>query len=643
MGNPLEIEENFDDAAIDELEPGHTLMQGQFTIDAFLNAGGFGITYLARNSLGRKVVIKECFPGSFCRRSATSVRARSRSHTNELSSIVRKFVAEAHSLAKVNHPNIVGVHQVFEENKTAYMALDFVEGHDLLALIEGQGKLPEPAQIETILSKMLGAVSAIHEQDMLHRDISPDNILLKSDLEPVLIDFGAARQDAGSENRILSELRVIKDGYSPQEFYVSGADQGPSSDLYALAATFYHVITGEIPVNSQSRLAAVAAGDGDPYLPVVGRMPAYSEQFLRGIDRALAILPNDRFSSAQQWLELLSGHGNADDAATHAKSKETLANASAPLPKTSKMSRARILGAIGLAIPIIGGVAVLQMSGDGPSVEETTVALADSNSSVTAVATGTIPAIAPGASDPIASDIAPSNTGAAQVADTVAPALANDLSLTLGLPAANDALASAGVSTLQETTDLEPVRASLVADTNDTPIEAIMESFDLPQVVSAWSVDLTGSLPAPAETIYEINGLPLDSGAEIDTVLHQMMQAPEGGTMTLSVLVGESKNLAVTESINVPVVHKTSFSNGTTFETRMVDDAWATIVTNAPDGSRFEVDDILVGDANKGEFFDKRTSLPDALVHANAQNLDWLTLGVRRQGIMSPISMPVPR
>ena len=124
------------DNFVDELKPGTKLMHGQYVIESFLNAGGFGITYLARDSLDRKVVIKECFPGAFCRRSRAVVQARSRAHQNELKSIVRLFVQEARSLAKLDHPNIVGVHQVFEDNDTAYMALDFVSGRDMLDIIE---------------------------------------------------------------------------------------------------------------------------------------------------------------------------------------------------------------------------------------------------------------------------------------------------------------------------------------------------------------------------------------------------------------------------------------------------------------------------------------------------------------------------
>lgn len=310
MGQPREKSKDleFEATFADELEPGHELMHGQYVIEAFLNAGGFGITYIARDSLGRKVVIKECFPGSFCRRSTSeAVQPRSRAHQRELSKIVDGFVREAHSLAKLSHPNIVGVHHVFEECNTAYMALDFIEGKDLLDMIENPTEPLDPEKVEKILRQILSAMQHIHGQSLLHRDISPDNIIVRPNGEPVLIDFGAAREDEGPKSRPLSALRVVKDGYSPQEFYIAGSRQGPFSDLYAIGATFYHLITGELPANSQARLAAIASGEKDVYDPVANRMPEYSDRFLRAIDKAMQILPKDRLQTADEWLQLLDG------------------------------------------------------------------------------------------------------------------------------------------------------------------------------------------------------------------------------------------------------------------------------------------------------------------------------------------------
>jgi serine/threonine protein kinase len=291
---------------VDELKPGTKLLQGQYTITRFINSGGFGITYLAKDSLDRDVVIKECFPGNFCRRSDTIVGARSRAHQAEFRSIVKLFVQEARSLAKLAHPNIVGVHQVFEDNDTAYMAIDFIDGRDLLDMIEDPTIEMTPSKIVSMTHKLLAAVGFIHDSGILHRDISPDNILINKKGEPILIDFGAAREEATRASRALSALRVVKDGYSPQEFYIAGSEQGPWSDLYALAATLYHTITGEPPANSQVRLAAIAEGNSDPYEALAGRFTGYPLGFLDAIDKALNAVPRRRIQNAGEWLEMLA-------------------------------------------------------------------------------------------------------------------------------------------------------------------------------------------------------------------------------------------------------------------------------------------------------------------------------------------------
>jgi serine/threonine protein kinase len=290
----------------DELRPGIRLMHGHYRIESFLNAGGFGIAYVARDSLDRSVVIKECFPSSFCRRTDTNVGPRSRQRQDEFRSIVELFKQEALSLAKLDHPNVVKVHQVFEENQTAYMAMDHVVGPDLLETVEGTAPRLTPEQIMTILGKLLDALGYVHAQGYLHRDISPDNILLdRATGEPVLIDFGAARKEVTRKSRALSGLRVVKDGYSPQEFYISGSRQGPHSDLYALAATFCHLITGESPKTSQERLSAIANGQGDPQPSVLGRVKGYPKPFLAAIDKAMSIFPKDRMQSAAEWQSSL--------------------------------------------------------------------------------------------------------------------------------------------------------------------------------------------------------------------------------------------------------------------------------------------------------------------------------------------------
>lgn len=291
----------------DGLPPGTTLCNGQYTVDTYLNAGGFGITYLARDSLGRRVVIKECFPNAICCRAGEAVRLRSQSFDMDFTRAVELFQKEARALAHLQHPNIVGVHQIFEANGTAYMALDFVEGTDLFDLLDHSPDALTPEAIHELAVILLQALSYVHRNGILHRDISPDNILLDTMGTPVLIDFGAARQSATQASRVLSRVHTVKDGYSPQEFYIAGSTQSRSSDLYALAATLVHLIEGRPPPNSSLRLAAVAEQRPDPYWPLGGRFPDHDQRLLTSIDRCLSLFAKDRLQSADDWLEALSG------------------------------------------------------------------------------------------------------------------------------------------------------------------------------------------------------------------------------------------------------------------------------------------------------------------------------------------------
>ena len=295
----------------DPLLSGTTLLQGQYRIKTFLNDGGFGITYLATDSLDRPIVIKECFPRAICRRSGQEVGTRALSHREEFRSIVKAFEEEARNLSKFEHPNIIKVHQVFDENQTAYMAMDYVDGQELITAIE-QKKLT-PDTIISIALKLLDALGEIHASGMLHRDISPDNILLDQGNNPILIDFGAAKQEATQHGPKMTSIRVTKEGYSPQEFYVSGAQQFPSSDLYALAATLYHAITGTVPPESQARLLALAQERPDPYQALSGHHNAYPSGLLKAIDGAMSIAPKDRLNSAQDWLILIDKPQNSHD------------------------------------------------------------------------------------------------------------------------------------------------------------------------------------------------------------------------------------------------------------------------------------------------------------------------------------------
>ncbi len=289
----------------DELPAGSVLLQGQYTITQFINSGGFGITYLAKDGLNRNVVIKECFVGAYCRRTKSRVRARSQGSKPGFDIIVRHFLNEARRMATLVHPNIVGVRQVFEENDTAYMALDYIEGMDLLQAIEQRPPVLDPKALVAITRKLVAALRYVHDHGLLHCDISPDNIFLNHAKEPILIDFGATRLLSPDGTATSSGPLVVKDGYSPQELYFSGGKSGPWTDIYSLGAALSHCVTGETPVTSQQRLSAIVERQPDPHEPLARRFEGYPTGYLESLDKAMGVMPTSRFQSTAEWLDAL--------------------------------------------------------------------------------------------------------------------------------------------------------------------------------------------------------------------------------------------------------------------------------------------------------------------------------------------------
>lgn len=288
----------------DELPCGARLLQGQYQIEQSLIAGGFGITYLARDSLDRRVVVKECYPGEIVERVAGQVRPRGPAQLRTYKAVLRSFLREAHLLARSQHRNIVPVHQVFRENGTAYIAMDFVDGLDLLTLRETAPDRISPEMMDSCLRQTLAALGALHEQGILHRDISPDNLIWTSDNQVMLIDFGAACPTLPEDARSTDEPMAVKDGYSPHELYDRASAARPCSDLYALAATLVFLRTGEPPVPGPDRLAAVTRGEEDPMASVLATFDG-DAPFWDSVARAMSVLPKDRYARAEDWLAAL--------------------------------------------------------------------------------------------------------------------------------------------------------------------------------------------------------------------------------------------------------------------------------------------------------------------------------------------------
>ncbi len=235
------------------LSPG-TVLQGKYIVGKVIGYGGFGVTYIGYNAiLDQKIAIKEYLPGEFATRTidTTEVTIFSGEREEQFASGVVKFVDEAKRLAKFKHtPGVVSVYDSFQENKTAYIIMEYLEGETLATKIEREGKIPLDEAFN-IMMPVIGALKEVHKEGILHRDISPDNIFITKDGDVKLLDFGAARYATTTHSKSLSV--IVKPGFAPQEQYRSRGDQGTWTDVYACAATLYKMITGVTPEDSMER------------------------------------------------------------------------------------------------------------------------------------------------------------------------------------------------------------------------------------------------------------------------------------------------------------------------------------------------------------------------------------------------------
>lgn len=289
------------------LPPGTELLRGQYRITRSLGQGGFGLTYLARDSLNRVVVIKECFPEQICTRDGRQVVPSGADSAPFFASVLEQFQAEAQQLAELDHPRIVGVHQTFAENGTAYTAMDFVEGVDLHELVDHAPGRLTPTLVDRLLRQVLDALSYLHDRGVLHRDVAPDNLILSANGDVTLIDFGAAYSSGDADGGQSQRMLAVKDGYSPPEFYCAEGVQGAYSDLYSLGALCHLVFTGEAPPDAQRRLETVDAGRMDPYVSLESTDFEIDIRLKLATDQALALEPKDRLRCADDWLAVMDG------------------------------------------------------------------------------------------------------------------------------------------------------------------------------------------------------------------------------------------------------------------------------------------------------------------------------------------------
>jgi len=283
------------------LIPG-TVIHDQYIIGKVLGQGGFGITYLAYNIIeDKKVAIKEYFPDGVVTRAhgETKVHIYSADLKESFELGVKKFFEEAKILAKFKeNPNIINVYNYFLENNTAYYIMEYIDGINLKQYLKQNGGTISTVELFKIIFPILDALDEVHQNNILHRDISPENIYITKNGVTKLLDFGAARQVFGDKNKSLSV--VLKPGFAPEEQYRRKGIQGPWTDIYSLGATMYFALTGQNIPDALDRLR-----DDSETKTLTQLVTGINSAIEKAIMKSVAPVAEDRYSSVKEFRNAL--------------------------------------------------------------------------------------------------------------------------------------------------------------------------------------------------------------------------------------------------------------------------------------------------------------------------------------------------
>lgn len=281
------------------LPTGSTLQE--YRIESVLGAGGFGITYLCRDThLDKRVAIKEYFPAELVVRALDGGVIPVDSESEETyASGLQRFIQEARTLAKFSHPNIVRVNRYFEANATGYMVMEYEEGKSLSQLL-GEDAQYDQQRMMQLMNPLLSGLAAVHAAGFLHRDIKPSNIFVRTDGNPLLLDFGSARQTKVGATKSLTS--IVTPGFAPLEQYSGDGTQGAWTDIYAMAGVMLRMLLGENPPDAVSRIK------NDTVPGKLGQLQGrVSLTLLRAIEWALMPDEKDRPRTVQAWRSALEG------------------------------------------------------------------------------------------------------------------------------------------------------------------------------------------------------------------------------------------------------------------------------------------------------------------------------------------------
>jgi len=343
----------------------------EYSLDSVLGCGGFGITYLATDhNLNCQVAVKEYLPADQALRdNSQSVKPKSTDAVPTFDWGLRRFLDEARALATFNHPNIVRVLRYFEANNTAYMVMELVTGQPLNEWAIHNQPMDE-VKLLALIHPLLDGLQVVHAAEFLHRDIKPSNIIVRPNLVPVLLDFGAARQLTSRTGRELTA--IVTPGYAALEQYHSLGNQGPWTDLYSLAAVMYTLVTGQRPIEAPGR----ARNDPLQKAADVGDRAAFSEDLLRAIDWGLNPEEEKRPSSVSAFTGVLPKVASSSSAVSSATlSQSNAVPRGAPEPIDQQII-ANLESALAAHIGPMAGVMVRRNARSHPSLDALRTSLA---------------------------------------------------------------------------------------------------------------------------------------------------------------------------------------------------------------------------------------------------------------------------
>lgn len=286
-----------------KLRNGVTLQGGRYRIVECLGSGGFGITYLAEQPLAdRMVCIKEFFPAAYYNREVDTnkVYVGTQGSAEAMERFKAKFIKEAQMIARLEHPNIIAIYDIFEENNTAYYVMKYVDGGSLCDVVRQRGALSEADAVRYIKG-VASALEYIHGRSVNHLDVKPGNIMLmKADNQPVLIDFGLSKHYDDSGEQTTSTPGGVSHGYAPIEQYKQGgvSSFSPASDIYSLGATLYYLVTGSVPpsatdIGRDGISIPVSHLSHGVYSAIRSAMSYWREDRPQSIDAFMALIGDD--------------------------------------------------------------------------------------------------------------------------------------------------------------------------------------------------------------------------------------------------------------------------------------------------------------------------------------------------------------